>query len=64
MTQEVAELKDCLLKNNQMNELFENGRCIHPPEAPRKEVLGSAEGSDFAPSLFFKAIEKVSSSEA
>lgn len=63
LTQEVAELKSqAIEKNNQMNELFE--KWVDADQRSKhleKEVLGFAERVlNFAPKVFFKAIEKAS----
>ena len=63
LTQEVAKLKSqAIEKNNQMNELFE--KWVDADQRSKhleKEVLGFAERVlNFAPKVFFKAIEKAS----
>lgn len=63
LTQEVAELKSqAIEKNNQMNELFE--KWVDADQRSKhleKEVLGFADRVlNFAPKVFFKAIEKAS----
>ena len=64
LTQEVAELKSqAIEKNNQMNELFDKWvEADQRSKSLEKEVLGFAERVlDFAPKVFYKAIEKASS---
>lgn len=63
LTQEVAELKSqAIEKNNQMNELFDKWvEADQRSKSLEKEVLGFAERVlNFAPKVFFKAIEKAS----
>lgn len=64
LTNEVNELKSQVIeKNNQMNELFD--KWVYADQRSKsleKEVLGFAERVlDFAPKVFYKAIEKASS---
>lgn len=64
LTNEVNELKSQVIeKNNQMNELFD--KWVYADQRSKsleKEVLGFAERVlDFAPKVFYKALEKASS---
>lgn len=64
LTDEVNELKSQVIeKNNQMNELFD--KWVYADQRSKsleKEVLGFAERVlDFAPKVFYKALEKASS---
>lgn len=64
LTNEVNELKSQVIeKNNQMNELFDKwAYADQRSKSLEKEVLGFAERVlDFAPKVFYKAIEKASS---
>jgi hypothetical protein len=64
LTNEVNELKSQVIeKNNQMNELFDKWvEADQRSKSLEKEVLGFAERVlDFAPKVFYKALEKASS---